>query len=315
MATYDSATQFSDDKVHEATLFALESIIQHQRPNGGFGQVFEHLPDESRYPIFAARYPESWPRKYPGGDYWWFYTLNDNNLSKIIDTLLLAGQLYNQPAYRQAALKTADFLLLAPMPEPQPAWAHHYHFAMEPAWARKCEPPAISGGDSQEVSKTLMNVFEETGDSRYLEPIPRALKYLRESLLEDGRLARFYELKSNRPLFLNRKYELVYEPDDLPTHYAFIIESRLESLQRRYDKLSAQSTGEVETSRLRQRRSQPLSRPSVEQVRKTIEKLDHRGAWVEDGGLRYHKNSEVKQVIKSQTFIDNLDILVRFLAK
>lgn len=321
LATYDSATQFSDEKVHEATLYALDSIVKQQFPNGGFGQVFEHPPDQAKYAITSARYPESWSRQHVGSDYWWCFTLNDNNLARVIDTLLLAAEIYQQPLYRQVALKTADFLLLAQMPEPQPAWAQQYSFDMEPVWARKFEPPAISGGESQEVISTLMNVYEITADPRYLAPIPRALEYLRQSQLEDGRLARFYELKSNRPLFFNSKYELTYEANDLPTHYSFIVNSRLKSLQRRYDQLLAQgqqlaqsSLPPVATSKLKQQLA-PLDRPSQAQVLELITSLDNRGAWVENGTLRYHKKSEIKQVIKSETFIRNLDILSRYLAK
>jgi Pectic acid lyase len=315
LANYDSATKFSDEKVHESVQWALDAILKNQFPNGGFGQVFENPPTElEKYPVHAARYPNSWPRKYPGGDYWWFYTLNDNNMSRIIDTLFLAGKIYDQPRYRNAAIKAADFLLLAQMPAPQPAWAQQYNFDMEPVWARKFEPAAISGGESQEVIKTLMNVFEETGDQRYLEPIPRALEYLRSSLLKDGKLARFYELTTNRPLYMNTQYELTYEPDDLPKHYGFIVQNRLEDLKRRFEKLSAQKEKNSGNSKSNPKKVKD-TRPSDAQVRSVIESLDDRGAWVENGSLRYHKHTSVKQVITSETFIRNLDVLSRFLAE
>lgn len=305
LASFDRATQFTDEQVHSATLFALDSILRNQFPNGGFGQVFEQPPTAVASAATKAVYPASWPRNYPGGDYWWFYTLNDNNLSRTIDTLLLAAKLYDQPLYHQAALKAADFLLLAQMPEPQPAWAQQYNFEFEPVWARKFEPPAISGGESQDVIETLLNVYEETGDRRYIATIARALEYLQSSQLDDGRLARFYELQTNRPLFMTTKYELTYEANDLPTHYGFIVGNRLNSLRRRYDKLSDQHSPRTKDS----------GQPDAAQVRAVIDALDDRGAWVENDQLRYHKNTEVKQVIKSATFIRNLDILSRYLAK
>jgi Pectic acid lyase len=310
LATFDAVTKFTDTKVHEATLHALESILKCQFPNGGFGQVFEQPIDASKYSVVSARYPESWPREYPGGDYWWFYTLNDNNISKTIDTLLLASDLYNEPRFRHAALRAADFLLLAQMPEPQPAWAQQYNFDMEPVWARKFEPPAISGSESQDVAQTLMNVFEVSGDHRYLEPIPRTINYLKSSQLANGKLARFYELKSNRPLFMNTRYELTYEPDDLPTHYGFIFENRLDQLQKRYSKLAA-----IESPRPPTPKSRSYSQPTESKVRAVIAAMDASGAWVDQDKLRYHKRDDVKRVIKSETFISHLEILSLYLAQ
>src|SRR5205814_10293508 len=77
----------------------------------------------------------------------------------------------------------------------------------------------------------------QTGDKKYLEPIPRALDYLAKSEISPGRLARFYELRTNRPLYFTKQYELVYTTDDLPTHYAFIIGSGVARLSEDYEKL------------------------------------------------------------------------------
>lgn len=315
LISYDQATKFSDAKVHEAVLFALESILKSQFPNGGFAQAFEQPIDAGQYKVTRAMYPETWPQKYPGGDYWWFYTLNDNNISRIIDTLLLADEVYtDDPRYRQAALRTADFLLLAQMPEPQPAWAQQYNFEMEPVWARKFEPPAISGSESQEVVRSLMHIYEISGDKRYLESLPRAIEYLQRSQIEPGKLARFYELNSNRPLYMTREYQLTYEPNDLPTHYGFIVGCSLEALQKRLDRLTSTKwiAPKVPVSSDGNRNRK---KPTDGEILAVVEALDERGAWVEDDRLIYHKQSEVKRVIKSETFARNLDLLSRYLAK
>lgn len=315
LIAYDQATKFSDAKVHEAVLFALESILKSQFPNGGFAQAFEKPIDASQHKIAKAKYPESWPKEYPGGDYWWFYTLNDNNISRIVDALLLADEVYSDdPRYRQAALRTADFLLLAQMPEPQPAWAQQYNFEMEPAWARKFEPPAISGSESQEVIRSLMQIYEITGDKRYLETLPRALEYLKRSQIEPGKLARFYELKSNRPLYMTRQYQLTYESNDLPTHYGFIVGFSFESLQKRLDRLTS-TKSIAPKDRLIRDSSSNKKKPNDSEILAVIEALDSRGAWVEEDRLVYHKQSDVNRVIKSETFVHNLDLLSRYLAK
>ncbi|MBC7819708.1 MAG: hypothetical protein IAG10_22730, partial [Planctomycetaceae bacterium] len=60
----------------------------------------------------------------------------------------------------------------------------------------------------------------------------------------------------------------------------------------------------------------PKSSPALEaQVKKFIGSLDDRGAWVEDGQLKYHgKADPTRRVIDSQTFIRNIGTLSRYLA-
>jgi hypothetical protein len=52
-----------------------------------------------------------------------------------------------------------------------------------------------------------------------------------------------------------------------------------------------------------------------EQVRRLIVALDDRGAWVEEGRLRYHgKADDTTRIIDSATFARNVDILGQYLA-
>lgn len=311
----DRALKFEDAKLHEATLFALDSLLAAQYPNGGWAQVWDEPADQKQPANLKGRYPESWPRQYPGGDYWKFYTFNDNNISNTIDTLRLAEEIYATGKHRAALLKAGDFILAAQMPEPQPAWAQQYNFQMEPVWARKFEPPAISGGESQRLIDTLMDLYLDTGDRKFLEPIPRALAYLKRSRLPDGRLARFNELQTNRPLYLTTAYALTYEDNDLPTHYGFQVDSKVESLQRRYD--SVVKLSDTDRQKKSQQRSGKAMSPSnlESRVKEIIAAQDTRGAWVEDGRLKYHgKKDPTTRVISSETFAKNLDVLSQYLA-
>src|SRR5262249_43198038 len=118
-------------------------------------------------------------------------------------------------------------------------WAQQYDAQMHPAWARKFEPASVTGGESQGAIRILMDVYRHAGDKKYLEPIPRALDFLEKSQLSNGRLARFYELKTNKPLYFTKQYELVYTSDDMPTHYSFIVGSGVAQLRAEYEKLAA----------------------------------------------------------------------------
>jgi hypothetical protein len=234
-------------------------------------------------------------------------------MADTIETLLLAAEVYQDRRYRDAALRGGGFLLLSQMPDPQPAWAQQYDFDMHPVWARKFEPPAISGGESQGVISALLRLYVETGERRFLEPVPKALAYLRRSALPDGQLARFYELKTNRPLYFTRQYELTHDDGDLPTHYAFKVKSRLDSLEKEYNRLAHLSPEALEAVKKSQREAKPVV-PGEKEVRTIVAAMDTRGAWVEAGRLRYHgKDDDTREVIESTTFIRNIGVLSRYL--
>jgi hypothetical protein len=184
---------------------------------------------------------------------------------------------------------------------------------MQPAWARKFEPPSITGGESQGAIRILMDVYRHTGDKKYLEPIPRALAYLEKSARPDGRMPRFLELKTNRPLYFTKQYELTYSDADMPTHYAFITGNSVARLRAEYERLLA-----TEPAKLRPAPKAPryeLSDELAAAAKQAIASLDSRGAWVEDGRLRdADPEGKVRRVITTQTFIRNLDTLSRFLA-
>ena len=315
MSRLDRALDFKDERIHEASLFALDSVLKAQFPNGAWPQGYEAFPDPAKHPVKRAAYPDAWPAKHPGGDYWLHYTLNDNAMADTIETLFLAAEVYEEKRYRDAAIRGGEFLLLAQMPEPQPAWAQQYDVDMHPVWARKFEPPAVSGGESQGVISTLLRLYVETGDRQFLEPIPKALAYLRRSTLPDGQLARFYELKTNRPLYFNRQYELTHDDSDVPTHYAFKVKGRVDALEKEHSRVARLSPSEMEALKKSRAETKP-GRPSEKDVRAVVSALDERGAWVEPGRLRYHgKDDDTRQVIESTTFIRNVDVLSRYLGE
>lgn len=308
----DRQLRFQDMAIHEATRYALDRLVEAQYPNGAWPQRFSGPPKAEDFPVLPARYPDQWPREYPGGNYTWYYTLNDNTQADVIRTLFEAAEIYGEKRYFEAARRGGDFLILAQMPDPQPAWAQQYNARMEPAWARRFEPPAVTGGESQGAIRILMEVYRQTGDRKYLAPIPRALDYLEQSRLPSGRLARFYELQTNRPLYFTKDYKLVYTDDDLPTHYAFVVSSNLAALRRQYQELAAADPATL-------RRPPPPERfrltPQLSaDAQRVIAALDERGAWVEEGRLRQGGRESSRGLITTRTFIRNLDTLSRFLA-
>ncbi len=310
----DQALDFRDENIHESTQFALSTILQVQYPNGAWPQRFSAAPDPAKFPVKKACYPDSWSWTFPAHDYKNFYTFNDNSIGDTIATMLEAFEIYGKVKYRAAAEKAGDFIILAQMPEPQPAWAQQYDADMHPAWARKFEPPAITGGESQGIMRTLLVLYRATTKNKYLEPLPRAIEYFRRSQLPDGRLARFYELKTNKPLYFTREdYNLTYSDADTPTHYSFKSSYGIEDIAHRYERLRDMDPGDLKAPR---KESQPApSRALMDRVRSVIDRLDEQGRWIEDGRMRDDdQDNPTRRVISSQTFINNVRTLSSYLA-
>ena len=310
----DAALKFKDKAIHDAAQYALRSTVAAQYPVGAWSHNYDRFPSEppavDHYPVKNASYPEQWSRTWTK-DWTGCYMLNDRITQNMIATKLLAHRVYGDKKYLDSAERGGQFLLLAQLPDPQPAWAQQYDRAMQPVWDRKFEPPAITGLESQDALETLLLLYRETGKRAYLEPIPRALAYLRKSLLPDGTLARFYELKTNRPLYFTKDYKLTYNKDDAPTHYRFHDDSRLNALETSYRKHLSMKKEE-----LGKPTPEPVTKELTEAVRKVLAAQDQRGAWTEPGMVRAADGRKVtppEGVVHSQTFIDNVTNLCRYL--
>ncbi len=302
----DQTVGFKSKPIHEATQYALESLLKAQYPNGAWSHCYDcyphAAPDAATYPVLKASIPETWSRTWTK-DWTGCYRLNDQISLDLIVTMLEAHEVYGDERYLASAKRGGDFLLLAQLPDPQPAWAQQYNRQMQPVWDRKFEPPAITGLESQDTIETLLLLYRRTGDKKYLEPIPRALAYLRKLELPGGKLARFYELNTDKPLYFTRDYQVTYSAKDVPKHYGFQFDSRLDRLEAEYQRVLKAGPGE---------RSRGKPEALVSKVREIIDAQDERGAWVEPGGLDAHDVSPPSGVIESKTFISNVRALADY---
>jgi hypothetical protein len=183
------------------------------------------------------------------------------------------------------------------------------------------------------VMRALLLLYRETGNRKYLEPLPRALEYYRRSVLPNvdnpseirrracragaACMARFYELKTNRPLYITKGtrvtaldqsatnvdgYELSYSDASVITHYAVVVSgAAFEEIEREYrqvlqsdsaslrrpDRLHGLSPwnggGSPVGSGIDSGRNATVELES--RVRVIIDAMDARGAWVEDGRI------------------------------
>jgi PelA/Pel-15E family pectate lyase len=301
----------SDPAIHEAVTYGLDQFMLAQYPNGAWPvDSARRVPREAAPAIGRAQYPVSWQRTFvvPG---YLFYVTNDDAMRDMIRTFLLAHRLYGREDYQATALRAGQFLLDAQMPAPQSGWAQTYNGAMEPIWGRKFEPPAIVSLESVGVIEALLDLYLYTGDRRYLDSAGVGLEWLEASRLPEGDWARFYELGSNRPLYMTSDYRLTYEDDDLPTHYRFRVTPPFAQVQDIYHQIVDQGreaylaalAGEAPAGTAAGiGQVRPAMAPDQARTLEVIiEQLDDQGRWLDDDG------------IEASTLIRNYGELTRFL--
>ncbi len=303
----DRALNFKHAEIHEAALYGLKALLSAQFPNGAFPQGFRG-PVQPQ-PVLNARFPDyDWRTEGRIKNYWDYYTLNDNVAGTVSDALIDAHLVYQDVKYRAALERLGDFLIAAQMPEPQPGWCQQYNYETIPIWARKYEPPAITGWESQDVMETLITIARYTGEKKHLEPIPRSLEYFKKCLLPDGTIARYYEFRTNRPLYMDARYRLTYDDSAVPGHYGWKQPARFASIERAYEKAT--------------RGGAPAAAPSAAEpaarVRAVIQEMDADGRWISKyAGERLVGQPKFRGsfcYISSEVFSRNVEILSEYIA-
>lgn len=239
--TFDNRTTYShisylakvysytaEEKYKAAALKGLHFIVKAQYNNGGWPQYFPLEEGYSRH-----------------------ITYNDDAMGGIM--MLLKDITEGKPEYNfidmplkqqlQAAYdKGLDCILKTQINDAgkPTAWCQqHDEVTLEPAWARKFEPPAICNGESVDIVLLLMSVKKPS--AAVINAVQNAVAWFNQSKLmgikvetfdapemvtpyriskTDKRVVtdsaappiwtRYYELKTHRPLFCNRDSKVVY---------------------------------------------------------------------------------------------------------
>jgi PelA/Pel-15E family pectate lyase len=204
-----------EPRYRQAVLKGLDHILEAQYPNGG------------------------WPQFYPpGSDYPRHITFNDDSMIRLMTLLREVAQ--GEPPCdfvdqerrerTQAAIaRGVDCILKTQIRQngKLAAWcAQHDEKSLAPTWARAYEPPSLSGSESVGIVRFLMSVEEPTPE--IVAAVESALEWFKSVAIHGMRLerftdqqgrndrrivadpdagplwARFYELGTNRPIFLDR---------------------------------------------------------------------------------------------------------------
>lgn len=197
--------------------------------------------------LLAAQYPNGgWPQFWPlRKGYYSRITYNDNAMVRVMTVLrdVAEGQApygfvsgSQREEATEAVRKGIDCILKTQVIQngQRTVWcAQHDEVTLKPAWARAYEPPSLSGGESVGVLRFLMSV--ENPSAEIMAAIEGAAQWLSAAEMKgfrierirggDGRTdrklisdpkasglwARFYELGTNRPLYLDRDSVFRYD--------------------------------------------------------------------------------------------------------
>lgn len=307
-----------DARIRVALDYGLKKMIEAQFPNGAWPQRWraEAHPVKD-FPIVKARYPESYPREFPKVNYYADYTLNDYTHMDCIATMLDAFHRTGKREYLEAAKRGGDFLILAQMPEPQPIWAQQYNAQMEPAWARAFEPASVTGNESVNAMEALMDLYIETGEEKFLKPLPTAIAWFKRSEIAPGKWARYYELKTNKQLFGDRDGKIYYRLQDISEErqhgYSWQGDYHFPRMLASYEKLQSKGRDAILKERDAKAVKKKSSAQSLEpRVREIITALDDKGRWVTKGHLK-HRNWEFNDFTDTEVFVKNVRVLCDYL--
>ena len=222
LALVANATQ-EGEAYRAGVLRGLEYLLAAQYPNGGFPQFFPQRPK----------------------GYYSRITYNDGAMIHVLELLrdvadgrapfgfVDAGR---RSRSAKAVASGIDCILKTQVKQDGQltAWcAQHEEKTLEPAWARAYEPPSLSGSESVGVVRFLMFIENPSpeviaavdGAVTWLRKVPIRGQRLDERRNADGRKervlvpdpaapplwARFYELGTNKPMYMDRDSKPNYE--------------------------------------------------------------------------------------------------------
>jgi len=284
-----NVTTFDDDNTQSATRFLIE-LDRYVDDAEISAAVARALDCFHRAQYRDGAWDGAWPQRYPPpkGTYGEFPTFNDGSMSDCVRTMLLAWDTYGRPEDEAAVRRCMEFYLRAQQPPPQAGWPQQVDRDLEPAWARRFEPPSVCGGESADNCSVLMDLAQRLNEPRCLDAVGRCVEWYRASRIggtdERGTWARFYELKTNRPLYFTRTYELTYDDKDLPLHYSFKSNYGVNAMIRRYEALRQAGLQPAVEAQNPDQRSPEAWKAAAdglqERVKTAIETLDDQGRWV-----------------------------------
>lgn len=317
---YYGNSTFDDDITSDAARFLLRIYIEKLDPK------YRPALEKAINFILKSQYPQGgWPQRYPlmhdfnkegHPDYTSYYTFNDDVTWENVHFLIQCYETLGDARLLDAIHRGMDFYLISQ--DGCGAWAQQLTLDMKPAGARTYEPVAFLPSTTCGNALLLLKFYELTGDSRYLAPIPSAIKWIESVQLPadkadgDRKFPMFVDPVTQQPIYVHRKgsnvkYGSYYLNDDdshLLGHYGGKSRVPLQELKDEYARLKSMPVAEVtKDSPLlpgkfahegTPQSYYDLSRvdydftPTEDQVREVMNALDDHNRWLSKHAMTSH---------------------------
>lgn len=248
---YYGNSTFDDNVTSDAARYLLRMYMTKLAP--------EYKPslDKAIGFVLKSQYPNGgWPQRYPlmGGfcknghpDYTSYYTYNDDVIKENVRFLIQCYLALGEQRFLDPIRRGMDFYLLSQ--DSCGGWGQQMDLEMHTAGARTYEPAALLPKNTAAIIDQLLDFYTYTGDVKYLQPIPAALKWLErtklpQELTENGRYThpQFLEAGTNKALYPHRKgsnviygsYYVDGNCQNLLAHYGGRTFVDIKSLEERY---------------------------------------------------------------------------------
>jgi len=253
----DNAT-FDDGVFSGAALFLLRFHLERRDP-----EIRPALDRALAHVLESQHRSGAWPQRHPvdpkAPSYSSYLTFNDDVAAGNIDFLLAWYQAFGESRLLEPLKRAMQAFLDLQGSPPQAAWALQYTRDLKPAAARSYEPRALATHTTAACVEQLFRFYRLTGERRFLEAVPPALKWLDACALPTPDPVRgythptFLELGTNAPLYLHRsgsnvangRYYADRNPSSTVAHYGSFRRIELARLRATLAELEARSPEQV----------------------------------------------------------------------
>ncbi len=258
---YYGNSTFDDDVTSDAARFLLRMYLEKM------DTAYKPALDKAIGFILESQYPlGGWPQRYPlkydfnkqgHPDYTSFYTFNDDVIWENVHFLIQCYQALGEERFLDPIQRGMNFYLISQ--DKCGAWGQQLDMNMEAAGARTYEPTAFLPGTTCENAFLLLKFYQYTGDKKFLDHVPGAIKWLEDSRLPADRIEgwrthpSFVEPGTNKPIYVHRKgsnvkygsYYIDYNDKRLLVHYYGKCHIQIDELKAEYKRLSELSPEEA----------------------------------------------------------------------
>jgi PelA/Pel-15E family pectate lyase len=258
---YYGNSTFDDDVTSDAARFLLWMYLEKLDP------VYKPSLDKAIDFILKSQYPlGGWPQRYPlmhgfckngHPDYSSFYTFNDDVTWENVHFLIQCYLTLGEPRFLDPIKRGMEFYLTSQ--DKCGAWGQQLDMDLNVAGARTYEPACFLPATTFGNAKLLLKFYQYTGDDRFLNAVPKAIKWLESVKLPapqaEGRRAypTFVDPKTQKAVYVHRKgansaYGEYYTDENdknLLSHYYGKAHVNLDELKAEYNRVKNMSKEEL----------------------------------------------------------------------